>query len=206
MPPFLSGFSISFLAHLILITGGVWWVGSASHSGGPAEFELVGVEAAYQSGRNVAAHKPSGAVKTVDRSELDEAVMPKKAAVAKAAAADSRPETKASTGMGGTAEANIGTTSDLWQRYGASVRQSILDGFRYPTASRNLGETGRVKIAFAILPDGSVTEVRLKHPSAYERLNDAAVAMVARIGRVEPLPQEGISRWDTEIAIDFTLN
>jgi TonB family protein len=204
MPALASSFSISVLVHVVLLTGGMFWAGAASRQfTGPSEFELVGLEAAFESGVNAQERKAAsqGAKKA---SPVDEALVGDRLKATKSETA--AVAQKASRGSAGASIANVGTTADRWQIYGASVRQSILDRFRYPTASRTLGETGRVKVAFAVLADGSLTEVRLKVPSAFERLNDAAVLMVANVERVGPLPETGLSKWDTEIAIDFKLN
>jgi TonB family protein len=205
LPPLFSGFSVSLFIHTAILTAGLWWVGGAAQSySGPSEFELVDANAAFESGANTRKRK-STATPMVDRSELDEAVLNAKASqkVENDAQGASTVDSK---GQAGTAAVATGTVSDVWQRYGSSVRQAILQGFTYPPASRAMGETGQVKIAFSVLPDGSLVDVAVKNPSAHERLNSAAVALVRKVGNVGALPDPQLPRWNTEIAINFELN
>lgn len=205
LPPLFSGFSVSLFIHTAMLTAGLWWVGGAGQSySGPSEFELVDANAAFESGVNARKQK-STPTPVVDRSELDEAVL--KAKTAKKIESESQgASTVDSEGQAGTASVATGTVSDVWQQYGSSVRQAILQGFSYPPASRAMGETGQVKIAFAVLPDGSLVDVSVKNPSAHERLNSAAVALVRKVGNVGALPDPLLARWNTEIAINFELN
>lgn len=205
LPPLFSGFSVSLFVHAAILTAGLWWVGGAAQSySGPSEFELVDANAAFESGANTRKQK-STPRPVIDRSELDEAVL--KAAVSRKVETESQgASTIDSKGQAGTASVATGTVSDVWQRYGSLVRQAILQGFTYPPASRAMGETGQVKIAFSVLPDGSLVDVSVKNPSAHERLNSAAVALVRKVGNVGALPDPQLSRWNTEIAINFELN
>ena len=64
----------------------------------------------------------------------------------------------------------------------------------YPAASRRLGEQGRVLLSVYILPDGSVSEIKLKQSSGHPRLDQAALDAVKRWRYVpakrggEPIP------------------
>jgi TonB family protein len=205
LPPLFSGFSVSLFVHTAVLTAGLWWVGGAAHSySGPSEFELVDANAAFESGTHARKQK-SAPTPVVDRSELDEAVLKPKAAK-KIENESQGASTIDSKGQAGTASVATGTVTNVWQQYGASVRQAILQGFSYPPASRAMGETGQVKIAFAVLPDGSLVDVSVSNPSPHERLNSAAVALVRKVGNVGVLPDPYLPRWNTEIAINFELN
>lgn len=198
--------TLSCFLHVAFLTGGLWVARDRVRSvGGPTEFELVSVDAVYQSGHRQVEKKAKTTPQVREDSKLDEAVVkaePKK----EEAPSNSETESKRSEGSGGKSQLNAGAQADLWSRYGSVVRQAILDRFSYPPASRTLGETGRVKIAFVVLTDGTLCDVRVSQPSAFDRLNHAALNMVQRVARVDPLPVPGLNRWSTEIAIDFTLN
>lgn len=60
----------------------------------------------------------------------------------------------------------------------------------YPSASKNLGEEGRVKIRMCINNKGVVTEASVDEPSKYPRLDQAGVDMARRY-RFKPGTEDG---------------
>ncbi len=77
----------------------------------------------------------------------------------------------------------------------------------YPTSARTLGQTGQVEIAFEIEKDGSIGKVVIVTPSTYERLNQAALALVQNAKTFKPLPSElGVETWKLTVPIRYELN
>lgn len=67
----------------------------------------------------------------------------------------------------------------------------------YPSASKRLGEEGRVLVSVHILPNGMAAEVQVLKSSGYSRLDNAAVEHVQRDWRFVParLDGEAVAAW-----------
>lgn len=77
----------------------------------------------------------------------------------------------------------------------------------YPTSARTLGQTGQVEISFQIKKDGSVVDVAIAKPTTYERLNQAALALVKDAKSFKPIPTElGVESWKLTVPIRYELN
>ena len=70
--------------------------------------------------------------------------------------------------------------------------------------SRRLGQTGTVVIAFTLLEDGNIVDIRIEKPSQYERLNVSALDAVKKVERFKPIPKEvGEIRMDIKVPVKF---
>ena len=88
--------------------------------------------------------------------------------------------------------------------YKAELRATIEKNKYYPTMSRRLGQTGTVVIAFTLLEDGNIVDVRIEKPSQYERLNVSALDAVKKVERFKPIPKEvGEIRMDIKVPVKF---
>ena len=102
----------------------------------------------------------------------------------------------------------IGTSAtgaaDALTVYKAELRAKIDENKFYPTMSRRLGQTGTVVVAFTLLKDGNIVNVRLDKPSQYERLNSSALDAVKKVERFRPIPKEvgGLSM-DVKVPVKF---
>jgi protein TonB len=74
---------------------------------------------------------------------------------------------------------------------------------RYPLAARRRGLEGTVRIAFLIGADGTISDPRVIVPSPHQVLDEAALAMVHRIGSVPPPPDRIALRFP--VSIEYTL-
>lgn len=88
--------------------------------------------------------------------------------------------------------------------YKAELRATIDKNKYYPTMSRRLGQTGTVVIAFTLLEDGNIVDIRIEKPSQYERLNISALDAVKKVERFKPIPKEvGEIRMDIKVPVKF---
>lgn len=88
--------------------------------------------------------------------------------------------------------------------YKAELRATIEKNKYYPTMSRRLGQTGTVIIAFTLLEDGNIVDLRIEKPSQYERLNVSALDAVKKVERFKPIPKEvGEIRMDIKVPVKF---
>jgi TonB family protein len=112
----------------------------------------------------------------------------------------------ASQGQGGLSAARSGAVLSEWDQYRVRVRERILEALVYPRASKNLGESGAVKVKLTILRDGTLSEVSIAEPSAFGRLNVAALDTVKRVAQFEPFPPSYAQEvWSAIVPIDFAL-
>jgi len=88
--------------------------------------------------------------------------------------------------------------------YKAELRAKIDQNKYYPTMSRRLGQTGTVVVAFTLLEDGNIVNVRIDKPSQFERLNVSALDAVKKVERFKPIPKEaGDNKMDIKVPVKF---
>lgn len=114
-----------------------------------------------------------------------------------------RPETQAVSAVSSSGlAANV--KADLRAIYQTELRGEIEKNKFYPPVSRRLGHTGLVIVAFTLLEDGNIIDVRIDRPSDYERLNDSALEAVKKIGKFKPIPKElGESQMSIRVPVKF---
>lgn len=96
------------------------------------------------------------------------------------------------------------TNADAIALYKAELRAQIDKNKYYPPMSKRLGQTGVVVVAFTLLHDGNIIDVRVEKPSRYERLNASALDAVKKVQRFKPIPKEiGESRMDIKVPLKF---
>lgn len=94
--------------------------------------------------------------------------------------------------------------ADLLTLYKAELRAKIEENKYYPPASRRLGQTGVVVVAFTLLEDGHIIDVRIDTPSVYERLNESALDAVKKVHGFRPIPKElEMSKMDIKVPVKF---
>lgn len=101
----------------------------------------------------------------------------------------------------GSAEKGL---TDALSVYKAELRAMIDKNKFYPALSKRLGQTGTVVVAFTLLKDGNIVDVRIEKPSKYDRLNDSALEAVTKVKRFKPLPQEvADGKMDITVPVKF---
>lgn len=109
------------------------------------------------------------------------------------AASNSVPDISTLTGK-------VDGTADKKAIFKAELRAEIEKNKTYPPMARRLGQTGTVVVAFTLLEDGHIIDVRLDKPSRFERLNESALEAVKSVHKFKPIPKE----WG-QAKMDFTL-
>lgn len=93
---------------------------------------------------------------------------------------------------------------DAVSLYKAELRARIDQNKSYPPMSKRLGQTGVVVVAFTLLEDGNIINIRIDKPSRYERLNDSALDAVKKVVRFKPIPKEvGEGKLDVKVPLKF---
>jgi TonB family protein len=84
------------------------------------------------------------------------------------------------------------------------LRAEIEKNKFYPGLSRRLGQSGIVEVAFTLLEDGHIINVRLNRPSPFERLNQSALEAVKKVHVFRPIPQSwGEEKMDLLVSLKF---
>ena len=74
------------------------------------------------------------------------------------------------------------------QAYLAALQAAIAARQQYPAEARRAGKNGVVAIAFVVLADGRITQMRVAKGSGVPSLDSAALDALRRLGRFRPLP------------------
>jgi len=94
--------------------------------------------------------------------------------------------------------------TDALSVYKAELRAMIDKNKYYPAISKRLGQTGTVVVAFTLLEDGHIIDVKIDKPSRYERLNDSALDAVKKVERFKPIPKEvGEAKMEVKVPVKF---
>lgn len=95
-------------------------------------------------------------------------------------------------------------TNDIRLTYKAELRAKIDQNKFYPVMSRRLGQTGIVVVAFTLLEDGNIINVRIDKPSPFEKLNIAGLEAVKKVQKFKPIPKElGTTKMDIKVPVKF---
>ena len=106
--------------------------------------------------------------------------------------------------QGSEAGTSANGTTDALAVYKAELRAMIDKNKSYPPMSRRLGQTGTVVVAFTLLEDGHIIDVKIEKPSPYERLNLSAMEAVKKVERFKPIPKEvGEQKMDIRVPVKF---
>lgn len=94
--------------------------------------------------------------------------------------------------------------ANIRELYKAELRARIEENKYYPPLSRRLGQMGTVIVAFTLLEDGHIIDLRIDTPSRYESLNNSALDAVKKVHVFKPIPKElGESRMDIKVPVKF---
>jgi TonB family protein len=94
--------------------------------------------------------------------------------------------------------------NDQKTHFKQQLRAEIEKHKSYPVISRRLGQTGIVEVAFTLLEDGHIINVRLSRPSPFERLNESAINAVKKVHKFFPIPREwGENKMDILVSLKF---
>jgi protein TonB len=76
----------------------------------------------------------------------------------------------------------------------------------YPRMSRRLREQGTVVLRLVLQRDGEFAEIAVNDPSDHDRLDEAALETLRKVGRFDPIPDVlQRERWSILVPIDYRL-
>lgn len=97
--------------------------------------------------------------------------------------------------------------NSIENEYLSKVRAKVERHKIYPKIAKRLKQTGKVEINFDILKDGKVTNVKIAKKSKFEKLDEASIEILTKIGFFEAIPNEtNRTIWNITIPIDYQIN
>ncbi|RZA07009.1 MAG: energy transducer TonB [Proteobacteria bacterium] len=116
-------------------------------------------------------------------------VAPVETAASAAAASAASAATAATKSAPGPVGIATGQEVAEMERYLFELRVTLEKRKTYPSLSRRLREAGEVLVEFKVKKDGSLEAVNVLKESSFARLNDAAIQLVASLGKFRPFPE-----------------
>ncbi|MBR1375280.1 MAG: cell envelope integrity protein TolA [Cardiobacteriaceae bacterium] len=90
------------------------------------------------------------------------------------------------------------------KNYKQGLYAAIQRNKRYPNREQQQGITGTPVIAFTVLPDGTISNVRIARSSGNTALDQAALEAVRRVGHYKPTPNS--TAMNTSVGLEFVIS
>ncbi|MDX4057730.1 energy transducer TonB [Aliarcobacter skirrowii] len=102
--------------------------------------------------------------------------------------------------------------AEIEDLYLGKIKNTIERYKTYPRNAKRLHHQGVVKIAFDVLLNGKITNIRIIENSKYKTLDKATIDLLEKIGSFDPIPNELMSKLDNksnlslEIPVEYQIN
>ena len=94
----------------------------------------------------------------------------------------------------------------LEDEYLSKLRYMIEKNKIYPSSAKRLNQMGKVHVNFVISKDGQIKNIKIVKDSNYQRLNDAALEILAKINKFEPIPEKlNKNSWEITVPIVYQI-
>ncbi|WP_368028670.1 TonB family protein [Arcobacter sp. s6] len=94
----------------------------------------------------------------------------------------------------------------LENEYLSKLRYVIEKNKIYPNAAKRLNQMGKVHVSFIISKDGEIKDIKIIKDSNYKRLNEAALEILGKINRFEPIPEKlNKNSWEITVPIIYEI-
>lgn len=91
-------------------------------------------------------------------------------------------------------------------QYLSKLRSQIEKNKVYPNSAKRLNQNGKVYVTFIISKDGQITNIKINKSSNFEKLDEAALKILADIGSTEPIPKElNKTSWEITVPIVYQI-
>lgn len=98
------------------------------------------------------------------------------------------------------------TKNIIKNEYLSKLRAEIEKNKIYPKRAKRLKQQGKVVVTFLLSKNGQIKNINLKNGSSFRGLNKAALELLERIGKFEPIPKElQKNNWTIEIPINYAI-
>lgn len=90
--------------------------------------------------------------------------------------------------------------------YAQQLKLYIEQNKFYPRSARKLKQAGLVRLQVEIDKDGNFSNIQIIEASHHEKLNQAALSLIKKLGHFKPLPKEFSNETDFTIPIAYQLS
>ncbi|MBU0923884.1 energy transducer TonB [bacterium] len=94
----------------------------------------------------------------------------------------------------------------LENEYLSKLRYLIEKNKIYPSSAKRLNQRGKVHLFFVISKDGQIKNVKIVKDSNFKRLNEAALEILSKINKFEPIPEKlNKNSWEITVPIIYEI-
>lgn len=94
----------------------------------------------------------------------------------------------------------------LENEYLSKLRYLIEKNKIYPSSAKRLNQMGKVHLFFVISKDGQIKNVKIVKDSNFKRLNEAALEILSKINKFEPIPEKlNKNSWEITVPIIYEI-
>jgi protein TonB len=95
----------------------------------------------------------------------------------------------------------------LVREFLAKLRGELMIKKKYPLAAQRMGVTGAVSVSFAVMPDSTFSDIKLKRSSGHGVLDAAAIDTIEKLSGKLPRPKDlGDIALKTSVVLRYELN
>lgn len=95
----------------------------------------------------------------------------------------------------------------LENEYLSKLRYLIEKNKIYPQSAKRLNQMGKVHVCFIISKDGQINDIKIVKDSKYKRLDAAALEIIAKINKFEPIPEKlNKNSWEITVPIVYQIS
>lgn len=96
---------------------------------------------------------------------------------------------------------------NIEEAYLSKIRHLIEQNKVYPKVAKRLNQTGKVYVTFIITKDGGIKNCRIHKSSLFESLDEASLAIFAKISSFDSIPKElNKNDWEITVPIVYQMN
>lgn len=105
-----------------------------------------------------------------------------------------------------TKQVDTNEIENLEAKYLSKLRAVIEKNKVYPSSAKRLNQNGKVYITFTISKNGQITNIKISKSSYFERLDEAALKILADLKNIEPIPSElNKQSWEITVPIVYQI-
>ncbi|MBC7692214.1 MAG: energy transducer TonB [Methylotenera sp.] len=90
--------------------------------------------------------------------------------------------------------------------FAAELRAALDHCKEYPALAKARKQSGRVGVGFTVKKNGQIINAHVVSPCVFDKLNEAAIQTVTRLGNFKPVPDSvSMNDWNVVVPIEFKL-
>jgi periplasmic protein TonB len=100
----------------------------------------------------------------------------------------------------------VETLKAIENEYLLKLKRLIEKNKEYPSSAKRLKQMGKVYLSFTIHKNGKIADVQITKNSNFKKLNKAAMEIMAKIQKFEPIPNElNKSTWNITVPVVYQI-